>query len=278
MQQGAAKGNAVSALCQMTGLSRAGFYRWRLPRQATPVEMELRDQMQKVALESAAYGYRRITHELQRRGFEVNHKRILRMMREDNLLCVRRRAFLVTTDSRHHLRIYPNLAREIKATAINQLWIADLTYIRLRTEFVYLAVVLDAFSRRVIGWALGRTLQAELAVAALRMALIERQPSPGLVHHSDRGVQYASHDYTEMLQQHHATISMSRKGNPYDNAACESFMKTLKYEEVYRNEYRDFHDARFSIGEFLERVYNQKRLHSALGYVPPAEFENGAAQ
>jgi putative transposase len=268
----------VSALCQMTGLSRAGFYRWRAPRPATPVEMEIRDQMQKVALESPAYGYRRITAELQQRGFAVNHKRVLRMMREDNLLCVRRRAFVVTTDSRHNLPVYPNLARQIKLTAINQLWIADITYIRLRTEFVYLAVVLDAYSRRVIGWALGRTLEASLAAAALRMALIERQPTPGLVHHSDRGVQYASSDYTEMLKQRHVTISMSRKGNPYDNAACESFMKTLKYEEVYRNEYRDFHEARACIGEFLERVYNQKRLHSALGYVPPAEFENGATQ
>jgi putative transposase len=266
----------VNALCQMTGLSRAGFYRWRVPRQATPVEMELRDEMQKIAVESPAYGYRRITEELQQRGFTVNHKRVLRMMREDNLLCVRRRAFVVTTDSRHNLPVYPNLAREMKPAAINQLWVADITYIRLRTEFVYLAVVLDAFSRRVIGWALGRTLEAELAVSALRMALIERRPSPGLVHHSDRGVQYASHDYTEMLKQHHTTISMSRKGNPYDNAACESFMKTLKQEEVYRNEYRDFHDARSSIGEFLERVYNRKRLHSALGYVPPAEFESGA--
>jgi transposase InsO family protein len=266
----------VNALCQMTGLSRAGFYRRRLPPQATPVEMEIRDRMQRVALESPAYGYRRITAELQQQGFAVNHKRVLRMMREDNLLCVRGRAFVVTTDSRHHLPVYPNLARDIKPTAINQLWIADITYIRLRTEFVYLAVVLDAFSRRVIGWALGRTLEASLAVAALRMALIERQPAAGLVHHSDRGVQYASLDYTEMLKQHKATISMSRKGNPYDNAACESFMKTLKYEEVYRNEYRDFHDARASIGKFLERVYNQKRLHSALGYVPPAEFENGA--
>jgi len=260
----------------MTGLSRAGFYRWRVPRQAMPVEMEIRDQMQKVALESPAYGYRRITAELQKRGFDVNHKHILRMMREDNLLCVRRPAFVVTTDSRHNLPIYPNLAREIKPTTINQLWVADITYTRLRTEFVYLAVVLDAFSRRVIGWALGRTLEAGLAVTALRMALIQRQPAPGLVHHSDRGVQYASQDYTEMLKQHQATISMSRKGNPYDNAACESFMKTLKYEEVYRNEYRDFHEAYSSIGEFLERVYNQKRLHSALGYVPPAEFENGA--
>ena len=268
----------MNALCEMTGLSRAGFYRRRVPRQATPVEMELRDQMQKVAAESPAYGYRRITAELQQRGFDVNHKRVLRMMREDNLLCVRRRAFMVTTDSRHNFPVYPNLAREMKPTAINQLWVADITYVRLRTEFVYLAVMLDAFSRRVIGWALGRTLEAQLAVAALRMALVQRRPAPGLVHHSDRGVQYASQDYTEMLKQHKATISMSRKGNPYDNAACESFMKTLKCEEVYRNEYRDFHEAHSSIGEFLERVYNQKRLHSALGYVPPVEFENGATQ
>src|SRR6202140_4579062 len=262
----------------MTGLNRAGFYRWRLPRQATPVEMELRDQMQKVALESPAYGYRRITRELQQRGFEVNHKRVLRMMREDNLLCVRRRAFVVTTDSRHNLPVYPNLAREITPTAINQLWVADITYIRLRTEFVYLAVVLDAFSRRVIGWALGRTLEAQLPVAALRMGLMGRKPQPGLVHHSDRGVQYASQSYTELLKQQQAEISMSRKGNPYDNAVCESFMKTLKQEEVYPTQHRDFHEARASIGEFLECIYNQKRLHSALGYVPPAEFEKGAPQ
>jgi transposase InsO family protein len=262
----------------MTGVSRAGFYRRRLRPEATPVEMELRDEMQKVATESPAYGYRRITAELQHRGFDVNHKRVLRMMREDNLLCVRRRAFIVTTDSRHNLPVYPNLARDMKPSAIDQLWVADITYVRLRTEFVYLAVVLDAFSRRVIGWALGRTLEAQLAVTALRMALLERQPAPGLVHHSDRGVQYASQDYTEMLKHHKATISMSRKGNPYDNAACESFMKTLKYEEVYRNEYRDFREAQTSIGEFLNRVYNQKRLHSALGYIPPVEFENGAAQ
>jgi transposase InsO family protein len=167
----------------------------------------------------------------------------------------------------------------MKPTAVNQLWVADITYIRLRTEFVYLAVILDAFSRRVVGWALGRTLEAELAITALRMALIERQPSPGLVHHSDRGVQYASHAYTEMLKQHHAAISMSRRGNPYDNAACESFMKTLKQEEVYPNEYRDFHEARASIREFLERVYNRKRLHSALRYLPPVAFEqNGGSE
>jgi putative transposase len=274
IEQASAKGQAVNALCQMTGLNRAGFYRWRTPRQAMPVEMEIRDQMQRVALESPAYGYRRITAELHKRGFAVNHKRVLRMMRQDNLLCIRRRAFLVTTDSRHNLPIYPNLARQMAPTAMNQLWVADITYIRLHTEFVYLAVVLDAFSRRVIGWALGRTLEAELAVMALRMALLERKPAPGLVHHSDRGVQYASRVYTEILQQHQSKISMSRKSNPYDNATCESFIKTLKYEEVYRNEYRDFQEARSCIGEFLERVYNRKRLHSALGYVPPAEFES----
>jgi transposase InsO family protein len=261
----------------MTGLSRAGFYRSRTPRQASPVEMEVRDVMQKIAVESPAYGYRRITAELRHRGFAVNRKRVLRMMREDNLLCVRRRAFVATTDSRHNLPVYPNLAGQMEPTAIHQLWVADITYIRLRTEFVYLAVVLDAFSRRVIGWALGRTLEAELAVSALRMALWERKPPPGFVHHSDRGVQYASGNYTELLKQHQAQISMSRKGNPYDNAACESFMKTLKHEEVYRNEYRDFQEALACIGDFLERVYNRHRLHSALGYLPPAEFENGAA-
>jgi transposase InsO family protein len=240
--------------------------------------MELRDNIQKVALEWPTYGYRRVAAEVEKLGFEVDPKRVLRMMREDNLLCVRRRAFVATTDSRHTLRVYSNVAGDMKPFAINQLWRADITYIRLRSEFVYLAVVLDAFSRRVIGWALGRKLEAELAVAALRMALAERRPLPGLVHHSDRGVQYASQVYTEMLLQHQAIISMSRKGNPYDNAACESFMKTLKYEEVYRNEYHDFREALSSIGEFLERVYNEKRLHSALGYRSPAEFESGAAE
>jgi len=265
----------------MTGLSRASYYRWRLPPLATPVAMELRSQLQQVAVEWPAYGYRRITAELQRRGFEVNHKHVLRLMREDNLLCLRRRSsFLVTTDSGHNLPVYPNLARQMQPVAINQLWVADITYIRLRAEFVYLAVVLDAFSRRVIGWALGRTLEAKLAVSALRMAIEQRKPGAGLVHHSDRGVQYASGEYIGLLKQHHAEISMSRRGNPYDNAACESFMKTLKYEEVYRTEYRDLPDALASIGEFIEKVYNQRRLHSALGYVPPVEFEHngGAAQ
>jgi putative transposase len=261
----------------MMGLSRAGFYRWRWPRPGIPVEMELRSEMQKIALESPSYGYRRITAELQRRNFNVNHKRVLRMLREDNLLCVRRRAFVTTTDSRHSLPVYPNLAREMQLTAVNQLWVADITYIRLREEFVYLSVLLDAYSRRVIGWALGRTLEAELALSALRMALLARRPTAGLVHHSDRGVQYACYEYTALLKDHEVIISMSRKGNPYDNAACESFMKTLKQDEVYRNEYRDFNDVLSGIGQFLEVVYNKLRLHSALGYQPPAEFEKGLA-
>ena len=266
----------MNALCQMTGLSRAAYYRRCIPRQAMPVGMELRDALQQVALESPAYGYRRITAELQRRGFQVNHKRVLRLMREDNLLCLRRKAFVVTTDSRHDHAVHPNLARSMTPCAVNQLWVADITYIRLRTEFIYLAVVLDAFSRRVVGWALGRTLEAELALAALRMALTQRKPAAGLVHHSDRGVQYASHAYTELLKTRGVRISMSRKGNPYDNGACESFMKTLKCEEVYRNDYRDMTEACAGIGEFLQCIYNERRLHSALGYVPPAEFEQNA--
>jgi putative transposase len=278
VQQASGKGEAVSTLCQMTGISRAGYYRWRVPPPSIPVEMELRDAMQQIALEFPAYGYRRITVELNRRGFAVNHKRVLRLMRADNLLCLRRKSFVVTTDSRHNLPVYPNLARDMTPDGVNQLWVADITYIRLRTEFIYLAVVLDAFSRRVIGWAVGRTLEAGLALSALTMALRQRRPEPGLAHHSDRGVQYASHEYTALLKQHRIQISMSRKGNPYDNAACESFMKTLKYEEVYRSEYRDLADAYAQIGEFLERVYNQRRLHSALGYVPPTEFEqNGGS-
>jgi transposase InsO family protein len=237
----------------------------------------LRDAIQRIALEYPAYGWPRMTRELRRRGWAVNHKRVYRLMREDNLLCLRRRKFVVTTDANHELPVYPNLAREMVLTGVNQLWVADITYIRLQIEFVYLAVLLDAFSRRVIGWALGRTLEDELTLAALRMALARRQPGPGLVHHSDRGVQYASRDYTDLLQAHGIVISMSRKGNPYDNAVAESFLKTLKYEEVYRQEYRDLLDAYRSIEHFVEQVYNEKRLHSALGYLPPVEFEAARA-
>jgi transposase InsO family protein len=266
----------LERLCQLALVSRAGFYRWKDALPATDADLDLRDEIQRIALEFPYYGWPRITAELEKRGWQANHKRVYRIMREDNLLCLRRRKFVVlTTNSNHARPIYPNLARGMALTGINQLWVADITYIRLELEFVYLAVILDVFSRRVIGWALDRTLEDELTIAALQMALESRSPAPGLVHHSDRGVQYASGDYTGLLKDHQITISMSRKGNPYDNAFCESFMKTLKYDEVHRQEYRDLVDARASIEHFIERVYNQKRLHSALGYTAPAEFEDG---
>lgn len=261
-------------MVQLSQISRAGFYRQQagFARRVDP-DMDLRDAIQRIALEMPSYGRPRITRELRNRGWKVNPKRVYRLMREDNLLCVRRRKFVVTTDSAHGLRVYPNLARQMVLTDVDQLWRADITYIRLREEFVFLAVIVDAYSRRVIGWALDRTLETDLPLTALRMALSRRTIGPGLVHHSDRGVQYASQEYTGLLKEHGIVISMSRKGNPWDNAACESFIKTLKYEEVYRNEYRDLADARASIQQFLEGIYNRKRLHSALGYVPPAEFE-----
>src|SRR5262249_38019242 len=214
-----------------------------------------------------SYGRRRITRELHRRNWAVNWKRVYRLMHEDNLLCVRKWKFVVTTDSNHGRKVYPNLARQMVLTDVAQLWRADIAYIRLGDEFVFLAVVLDADSRRVIGWALDRTLEDELTLSALRMALSRRAGEPGPGHPSDRGPPYASGDYTGLLPQNGVQISMSRKGHPWDNAACESFMKTLKYEEVHRNEYRDLAEARSEIGTFLEKVYNPKRLHSALGYL-----------
>jgi putative transposase len=263
----------VERMVKLGRVSRSGFYRFDDSEPDPDRDMDLRDAIQKIALEWPSYGRPRITKELRRRGWQVNPKRVYRLMREDNLLCVRRRKFVVTTDSNHTRRVYPNLARNMILTAPDQLWRADITYIRLRDEFVFLAVILDAYSRRVIGWALDRTMEDSLTLTALRMALSRRAVGAGLVHHSDRGSQYASTDYTDLLKANGIEISMSRKGNPWDNAACESFMKTLKYEEVLRNEYRDLAEARASIREFLEKVYNQKRLHSALGYLPPAEFE-----
>ena len=235
----------------------------------------MRDAVQRLALEHRHYGYRRIAAQLRREGLAVNHKRVLRLMREDNLLCLRTRPFVpVTTDSRHGWRVVPNLARGMMLTGLDQLWVADITYVHLLEEFAYLAVVLDAFSRRVVGWALETHLQASLATAALGMALAARRPAPGsLIHHSDRGVQYACNDYTALLAAHEIQPSMSRVGNPYDNAKAESFMKTLKQEEVDGRAYRDADEARRAIGSFLEAVYNRQRLHSALAYRPPAEFE-----
>src|SRR6266851_1569900 len=266
-------GAAVMELCQVAGVSRAGYYRFQQRVPESEADMDLRSEMQQIGLEWPSYGYRRVHRELIRRGWRVNHKRVLRRMRMDNLLCLRKRKYILTTDSHHGLPIYPNLAKNMVLTGINQLWIADITYIRLEVEFVYLAVLLDAFSRSCIGWALQRSLEAGLVLEALRMALRQRRPQPGLVHHSDRGVQYAAGDYIALLQKHGINLSMSRRGNVYDNAMAESFMKTLKYEEVYRTEYRNLEEAKPAMKEFLEKIYNQKRLHSALGYRPPREFE-----
>jgi putative transposase len=268
---------SIERMCQIGQVSRASFYRSFKEQKPLEEDMEVRSEIQKIVLQHRRrYGYRRVTAELRRRGMPVNHKRVARMMREDNLLAVQPRAFVVTTDSDHGLEVYLNLARRMELTGVNQLWVADITYIRLRSEFVYLAVILDGYSRKVVGWALDRTLAARLAVEALTEAITRRQPPPGLVHHSDRGVQYASGGYVEILEKHQILPSMSRPANPYDNASCESFFKTLKREEIYANQYSDLDDLRANIEEFIERYYNACRLHSALGYRPPEEFEQAA--
>jgi transposase InsO family protein len=264
---------SIEEACRTAQVSRAGYYRYfdeHAPRQA---ETELRDRIQRVALENRFYGYRRVAAELRRQGVVVNHKRVLRVMREDNLLSLRKRRFMVTTDSRHYRPIYPNLLAGRELTAPHQAWVADITYIRLREEFIFLAVVLDAFSRRVVGWEVGESLQASLVLAALNRALAERPVPPGIIHHSDQGVQYASAELVDRLLECGFLISMSRKAAPWENGRVESFMKTLKAEEVSLKQYRNLEEARRSIGHFLEEVYNRRRLHSALGYLPPAEFE-----
>jgi transposase InsO family protein len=265
---------SIERMCQLAGVSRAGFYRSLEERQPVAVEMKVRAEIQQIFVEhKRRYGYRRVSAELRRRGMPVNHKRVARLMREDNLLSVQPRAFVVTTESEHELEIGLNLAGRMKLSGLDQLWVADITYLRLQGEFVYLAVILDAFSRKVIGWALERTLTARLAIAALEKALAERRPPPGLVHHSDRGIQYACGDYVSLLRRHRIIPSMSRPANPYDNASCESFMKTLKREEIEAQQYRDLEQLRENVAAFIESYYNRVRLHSALGYRPPEEFE-----
>lgn len=268
---------AVDRACRLAGIARAGYYRAWMEQEPRAAETDLRDRIQRISLAHRIYGTRRMTEALRAEGMVINRKRVQRLMRLDNLLALRKRRFVSTTDSRHTYAVYPNLAEGIEPAAPNQLWRADITYLRLREGFVYLAVILDAYSRRVIGWELGETLQAELALSALRRALAGRPATAGLIHHSDRGVQYCSAAYVEMLRAAGIAISMSRAGNPYDNAMAESFMRTLKCEEVYLSEYRDLEDARERIGGFVESYYNRVRLHSSLGYRTPAGFEEARA-
>jgi putative transposase len=268
---------SIERQCRLAGVSRAGFYRFLQSQEPMAEEMAVRSAIQDIALEHRRrYGYRRITAELRRRGLLVNHKRVWRMMQIDNLLAVQPKSFVVTTESKPRLEVYLNLARRMELTGVNQLWVADITYLRLQQEFVYLAVVLDAFSRKVVGWALDRSLATRGPRAALEKAIAERQPAPGLVHHSDRGMQYACPEYVQVLEQHQMIPSMSRPANPYDNASCESFIKTLKREEIQVTEYRDFDHLRANIEVFIEQYYNRRRLHSSLGYRPPTEFEQAA--
>jgi transposase InsO family protein len=261
-------------MCDLLKESRSSYYRhWQssAPREE---ETALRDTVQRLALAHRHYGYRRLAVMLRLEGFVVNHKRLLRIMREDNLLCLRHRPFVpMTTTSDHPWPVVPNRVRGLQPTAVDQIWVADITYVRLRQGFVYLAVVLDAFSRKVVGWAMAQTLEAVLAVEALQRALADRRPPPGLIHHSDQGSQYACGHYRDLLERHGLQASMSRTGNPYDNAKAESFMATLKREQIDGRAYRDLPEAAADIGRFLDEVYNRQRLHSALGYRSPEQFE-----
>lgn len=263
-------------MCELAPVSRAGYYRHLAEQAPEEEEMAVRGVIQEIYLEhKCRYGRRRITAELRRRGMQVNHKRVGRLMREDNLLAIPRRKFVATTDSQHAMEVYLNVAAQMQLTGINQLWVADITYIRLRGEFVFLAVILDRFSRCVVSWSVEQTLSTRLTVTALREAIAKRQPPRGLVHHSDRGVQYAAAEYVKVLEEHGLIASMSRPANPYDNAVCERFMKTLKQEEIYCQEYRDREELAAHIEQFIDRYYNGQRLHSALGYQTPEEFERG---
>lgn len=269
----------MERMCTLAAVSRASYYRYRGPQPADEEEeSRLRDALQRVALENRQYGYRRVTHALRAQHWEVNHKRVARLMRLDNLLAIRKRRFApVTTDSKHAFEVAINVARRLTPAAADQLWVADITYVQLGCVDVFLAVVMDAFSRKIIGWNLGQSLATELPLDALRNAITLRRPAPGLIHHSDRGVQYASAAYVDVLVAHGIVPSMSRPGNPYDNAKCERFMKTLKQEEIRCSEYRDLEDLRGNLSHFFDTYYNATRLHSALGYLSPDRFEQNAA-
>jgi putative transposase len=266
-------GLSTRRLCQVAGVGRSWYYAHPTAEQVATRDVALRDAIERVVLAFPGYGYRRVTHALARDGWAVNHKRVLRVMRRESLLCELRRRFVPTTDSTHGYRRYPNLLRELVVERMDQVWVADITYVRLPTGFGYLAAILDAGSRRCIGWKLARTLDTAVALAALEQALTERRPAPGLIHHSDHGVQYASTAYVARLEAVGAHVSMAAVGNPYENAQAERFFRTLKHEEVYLKDYRSFAEAEANLDRFIGDVYNTKRLHSALGYVPPAEFE-----
>ena len=269
---------SISRGCSVLGVCRSGYNKWirkNHTHYSNPEEIKLKKEIHAIAIEYPRYGYRRITIELHRRAFKANHKVVYELMKIDNLLCIKKQFVPKTTDSEHNLLVYPNLAKNCVATSINHLWAADITYIRLVREFIYLAVIIDVFSRKCIGWKLNRDIDAKLALDALDMALANRKEMGiwNLIHHSDQGVQYASRKYVDRLKENGVKISMSRKGNPYDNAFAESFIKTLKYEEVYLWEYETYAEAHKNIKEFLEVVYNKKRIHSSIGYVTPEEFE-----
>jgi putative transposase len=270
----------VQHLCRLAGLPRSTYYR-RLARQdSKAADCELRDLIQRICLKHIFYGYRRVTAMLKRQGMVVNAKKVLKLMREDNLLAQRKAPFLKPPAERPSgVLVVPNLIRGLVPSAPDQIWVADITYVHLAQTFAYLAVILDAFSRKAVGWAFENTLDASLAIAALEKAIAARCPKPGsLIHHSDRGVQYASIAYRKLLADRDITVSMSRPGNPFDNAKAESFMKTLKAEEVNGKAFKDLADARCRIDSFIAGVYNKERLHSALGYQSPLEFEAAFAQ
>ena len=266
----------INKICSVIEVNRSSYYKWKNQSSLRDNSLYLRKEIQGIALEFPFYGYRRVTKELERRKIDVNHKKVLRIMKEDNLICRRKKAFKpVTTQSNHNFKIYSNLIGNIKVTGLNQVWVSDITYIRLVNEFIYLSAIIDIFSRKCIGWALSREINTLLTLNALEMAISKRKffGFLNLIHHSDRGVQYASKDYIELLQKYGIQISMSRSGNPYDNAFAESFNKTIKVEEVYINEYETFEEALKNIKHFIDIVYNKKRLHSGIGYLTPEEFE-----